>query len=86
MTNLLMLSATDPTSVIQMITNVGFPIAMCLIMAYYIYSIEKRFSDQLDKVEERHEKDIEKLTEVVDNNTEVLNTISTKLDILEGLK
>ena len=48
----------DVSSVVTVISQVGFPIAMCLVMAWYV----KYTNDQ-------HKEEIDKITEALNNNT-----------------
>lgn len=59
----------DINVVVQLISNVGFPIAMCILM--YI---------RMSKESEQHKAEIEKLSEAISNNTIVLEQLKTILD------
>ena len=48
----------DASSIVTVISQVGFPIAMCLVMAWYV----KYTNDQ-------HKEEIDKITEALNNNT-----------------
>ena len=48
----------DTSSIVTVVSQVGFPIAMCLAMAWYI----KYTNDQ-------HKEEIDKITEALNNNT-----------------
>lgn len=48
----------DTNAIIQAISSVGFPIAMCLLMYY-----------QLNKSAELHKAEIDELKKAIDNNT-----------------
>ena len=62
----------DVNVIVQVIQSVGFPIAMCLTLAWYV----KYQQDE-------NKKTLEKLTTVLNNNTVALTKISEKL---EGMK
>ena len=62
----------DVNGIVQVIQSVGFPIAMCLTLAWYV----KYQQDE-------NKKTLEKLTTVLNNNTVALTKISEKL---EGMK
>lgn len=59
----------DVTGVVQVIQSVGFPIAMCLTLAWYV----KYQQDE-------NKKTLENLTTVLNNNTIALTKISEKLE------
>ena len=52
-----------------LISTLGFPIGMCLIMCYYI-----------NKINEAHKEEIDKFAEALNNNTVVLQKLCDKLD------
>lgn len=52
-----------------LISTLGFPIGMCLIMCYYI-----------NKINEAHKEEIDKFAESLNNNTVVLQKLCDKLD------
>lgn len=58
----------DMQSVVELVSNIGYPFAITLIMAWYIYYSEKN-----------HREEVNKLSEVVQNNNVVLEKILTKL-------
>lgn len=59
----------DANSVITIISTVGFPIAMCLLMAWYIANENKRNNEQ-DK----------QYTEVLTEIKTIVATLSNKID------
>ena len=52
-----------------LISTLGFPIRMCLIMCYYI-----------NKINDAHKQETDKFAEVLNNNTVVLQKLCDKLD------
>lgn len=59
----------DVNGIVQTIQSVGFPIAMCLTLAWYV----KYQQDE-------NKKTLENLTTVLNNNTIALTKISEKLE------
>ena len=59
----------DVSGIVQTIQSVGFPIAMCLTLAWYV----KYQQDE-------NKKTLENLTTVLNNNTIALTKISEKLE------
>ena len=60
----------DWNAVIQAVSSVGFPIAMCVALLWYI----KEMAD-------KHKQETEKFTEALNNNTLVLQKLCDKLNI-----
>lgn len=42
----------DVNSVTQLITNVGFPIACCIYMAYLIHEMSNNHANEMDKMKD----------------------------------
>lgn len=59
----------DFNAIIQGISTVGFPIAMCLILMWYI-----------NKNAEMHKTEMDKMSDALKNNTVALMQLSAKLD------
>ena len=59
----------DLNVLLQAITTVGFPIAMCLLLFWYIR-----------KQSESHKSEIDKLSEAVNNNTLIIQRLTDILD------
>lgn len=65
-----------------LITTVGFPIAMCLLFAWYI---NKR--DKMDSAKDLdHKEEVDKLSEAITNNTIVMEKILKVLSLKEGVE
>lgn len=56
-------------SITTLVSTVGFPIGMCLIMCYYI-----------NKINDVHKEETDKFAEALNNNTIVLQKLCDKLD------
>lgn len=59
----------DITAVTQLISNLGFPIAVCCIMFWYVYKVQKS-----------HSEEIATLTMAIENNTIALTRLESKLE------
>lgn len=58
-------------SVIQLVSNVGFPVAVCIALFFY-----------MEKQNERHQEETDKLNETVQSNTKVLTELCTLIKTL----
>lgn len=58
----------DCSSIIQVISNVGFPIAMSILLMFYM-----RENDQ------KHDEEVKNLREAIENNTIVMNKLIDKI-------
>lgn len=59
----------DVTNVVQIISTLGFPIAVCLVCFWYI-----------NKTQEQHKEEINGLAQALNNNTLVMQKLVDKLD------
>lgn len=59
----------DAQTITNIITTIGFPIAVCLICFWYI-----------NKIQESHKAEIDKLSESLNNNTLVMQKLLDKLE------
>ena len=65
----------DTKTIIEIISNVGFPIAMCIALFYYMWMQRKQ-----------HGEEMEHLRETVEENTLVLTELSTLIKVLSNEK
>ena len=61
----------DIDSVIHLISDLGFPVAVCIALFFY-----------MEKQNERHQQEIDKLNETVQSNTKVLTELCTLIKTL----
>lgn len=61
----------DVNGIISLISNVGFPVAVCVALFFY-----------MEKQNERHQKETDKLNETVQSNTKVLTELCTLIKTL----
>ena len=61
----------DANGIISLISNVGFPVAVCVALFYY-----------MEKQNERHQNETDKLNETVKSNTKVLTELCTLIKTL----
>ena len=57
------------TEIINMVSTVGLPIAMCLMLSWYVKTTNDSYRN-----------DIKSLQQSIDNNTAVMNKIIDKLE------
>lgn len=61
----------DIDSVTQLVSNVGFPVAVCIALFFY-----------MERQNERHQQETDKLNETVQSNTKVLTELCTLIKTL----
>ena len=60
----------DFSTILQAIGSLGFPIAACIAMFYY-----------MTKVTEAHKEEVAKITEALNNNTTALTRLEAKIGV-----
>lgn len=68
-----------PNEIIQVVSTVGFPIAMCLILAWYIKTRDDSHLEQINRMNEQHKEEAKAMVEALQNNT---LTIQKLVDVL----
>ena len=61
----------DVNDITSLISNVGFPVAVCVALFFY-----------MEKQNDRHQKETDKLNETVQSNTKVLTELCTLIKTL----
>lgn len=62
------------TTILQLISTVGFPIAMCIYLLFYIKSFDEKYCEQLTN-----------MSKAIENNTLVITKLASRLDALDIL-
>lgn len=63
----------------QFIASYGFPIVMCLLMAWYVYDTSKKHRAEVDNLNNQHKEEMKQITEALNNNTLALQRLCDKL-------
>lgn len=61
----------DANAIVSLISNVGFPMAVCIALFFY-----------MEKQNERHQNETDRLNETVQSNTKVLTELCTLIKTL----
>lgn len=56
-------------NIITLINTAGFPVAMCCVLLYYV-----------NKLIDSHRKEVEELTDAINNNTNVINILLERIN------
>ena len=65
----------DISAIAQLISTIGFPIAMCIYLLIYIKSFDEKYCEQLNN-----------MTKAIENNTLTITKLMAMIDDLEGVK
>lgn len=61
----------DVNAIVSLISNVGFPVAVCVALFFY-----------MEKQNERHQNETDRLGETIESNTKVLTELCTLIKTL----
>lgn len=62
----------DISAIAQLISTIGFPIAMCIYLLVYIKSFDEKYCEKLDS-----------MAKAIENNTLVITKLMSMIDDLE---
>lgn len=65
----------DFSSVVQIISTVGFPIACCVAMGYYVKYITDKNREEVSKLNDEHRQEMTEVTQAINNNTLALQSL-----------
>lgn len=77
----------DASIITSLVSSLGFPIVMCVVMAYYIkyrddknrdeiMSLNDKYMSLITDLNERHKEETESLKQSIDNNTTAIQELS----------
>ena len=69
----------DAQAIIQLISTVGFPITMCGAMGWFVVDQTNKHREEVSKLNEQHEKEMNTVVDALNNNTVALRELSVKL-------
>ena len=70
----------DISGIMQAISTVGFPIACCLGMGWYVKYITDKNREEVDRLNEQHRTEIAEVTTAINNNTVALTKLCERLE------
>ena len=76
----------DGNAIITIIQTVGFPIAMCGAMAWYVKYTEDKHREDRNGQNERHAREMESINRAIDNNTDALRALEKAIAVKEVME
>lgn len=73
----------DAATITQLIGSVGFPIACCVAMGYYVHEETNKQREQISEIEKRHSDEMNSITTALNNNTLALQKLTDRLEMGE---
>lgn len=69
----------DIPTVIQVVSTLGFPIAACCAMAWYVNSTTNKHREEVSKLNQQHAEEMKEVTIAINNNTLALQKLCDRL-------
>lgn len=67
-------------SIVQIISQLGFPISMCIGACFFIKYLFDTFTKQIADIQKEHKEETASMKTAIENNTLVLTKLCEKLD------
>lgn len=77
---LIMSLSSEGAFIVDLISNTVFPIGACVAMGLYVKYNSDKHREERYAITESHEKEVEKLSSVLNNNTVAITKLCEKLD------
>lgn len=74
----------DMNELTPLITSVGFPIVMCIVLLKYMRDMQTENKETYNNMSANHKAEIDSLKESLNNNTQVLVKLETMLSMLSS--
>ena len=69
----------DAANIISVVSEVGFPIAMCLVMSWYVKDTNDKHREEVRQLNKQHSDEMQQVTTALNNNTLALQRLCDKL-------
>lgn len=69
--------------VTNLISNLGFPIAACIAMGWYVNNITHKFTVELKEIRKEHSDEITEITKIVAKNTTAVEKLIERIDKID---
>ena len=70
----------DGATIMQLIGSYGFPIAACVVMAWFVYDTTQKHRQEVENLNNQHKEEMTEVTKALNNNTLALQRLCDKLD------
>ena len=72
--------------ILDIISNVGFPIAVSLLSFYYINKTNENYRSDIKELTDKHNEESERFTDALNRNTNAIERLSEKLGGVDSAK
>ena len=69
--------------IIQIISSLGFPIACCLGLGWYVKTQTDNYRNDVKEIQREHKEETKQMTDALNNNTLALQHLAEKIEQLD---
>ena len=69
--------------IIQIISTLGFPIACCLVLGWYVKTQTDNYRNDVKDIQREHKEETKQMTDALNNNTLALQHLAEKIEQLD---
>ena len=69
--------------IIQIISTLGFPIACCLGLGWYVKTQTDNYRNDVKDIQREHKEETKQMTDALNNNTLALQHLAVKIEQLD---
>ena len=66
--------------VFTIINTVGFPVAMCIFLCWYIKDSTEKNREEIKKINDEHREEVKEITKALENNTLALTKLCERME------
>ena len=70
----------DVNGIIQIVSSLGFPVACCGVVGWYVKYISDKNREQLDKIMDQHRDEMKEVTQALNNNTLAITRLTDYIE------
>lgn len=70
----------DVNGIIQVVSSLGFPVACCGVVGWYVKYISDKNREQLDKIMDQHKEEMKEVTVALNNNTLAITRLTDYIE------
>lgn len=74
----------DITTLAGLLSNIGFPALICLLMGWYVKYITDKHTETIGKLIDQHQEESKDFKTAIDNNTRAIEALTAKVERLES--
>ena len=66
--------------IVQIVSGLGFPVACCGVVGWYVKYISDKNREQLDRIMQQHQSEMKEVTQALNNNTLAITKLTDYIE------